>query len=71
MYVVWKWIKDWYWKDNKDKPEITDTALPVKYLIPKNKKSYIDIVIWDECKLAYPNNANIKRILSGALNGKY
>jgi hypothetical protein len=48
----------------EDKIIINDTNIALKSLIPKYKNSNVDIKIPDEYKLAYPNNENIKYILS-------
>jgi hypothetical protein len=46
-------------KDNGNIINITDTIVPVKSLIPKNKNCYVDLVAQKEWQLSHPDNETV------------
>ena len=57
--------------DDGDVINITDTIIPVKSLIPKDKDGYVDIIAQKEWQLAYPGNETVKYITDGTFIGQY
>jgi hypothetical protein len=57
--------------DNGDVINITNTIIPVRSLIPKDKNGYVDIIAEKYWQLAYPCNDTIKCITDGTFIGQY
>jgi hypothetical protein len=56
---------------NENVINITDTIIPVKPLIPKDKNCYVSLVAQKEWQLAYPNNDSIKCLTDGILSNQF
>ena len=57
--------------DDGDVINITDTIIPVKSLIPKDKNGYVDMIAQKEWQLVYPGNDSVKCITDGTFIGQY
>jgi hypothetical protein len=57
--------------DNKDVINITDTSIPVQYLIPKSENRYVDIIAQKEWQLLNPGNGPVECITDGTFSGQY